>query len=292
MKKLGLLAILLLATSSAQAVVILGYNSAVNDRFSSGFAGAPVENANPGFLGAGQDLSGVGWDTALATRGVTMISDQYFVCASHYVPGSQVSFYSPTLGAVVTYTVDTAYGWSPAALEAGQSQPDLRIGRLVSAIPSSAGIASYAILDHPTLAGYIGQTVYLYGRGPTASDSPRIGTNNFEGFTPFDLSGDTIDDNLGSIYFDDLAPTGESRLEGGDSGSPSFMIYNGKFALIGIHSAVGTIGPQTVSVDSFIPSFLTQMAAANLPFTVVPEPSRIMLMLVAMLGLISRRRRS
>ncbi len=284
-----------LLPGKAGAVIIAGYSSAVHDRFASGFPSSPVPNTSGSFIGAGLDWSGVGWGFTEPTRGVTMISDRYFVFAAHYLPwaaGSQLSFLSPVLGTVVTFTVDAGFGWSPAPLIGGQPQPDLRVGRLASPIPSTMGIASYPILNLPALGDYMGLETLIYGRGTYAPTSPRIGSNHIEDLGAYDLSGDSVSDNFGSFYFDDLAPAGEARFEGGDSGSPTFVSIGGQLALIGTHAAVGAIGPQYVSVDNFIPVFLGQMQTAGIPFlTIAPEPGRAVLLIWASAAVLLHRRR-
>ena len=100
----------LLTATMASALTIVGYDSATNDRFSSGYPGNPVVNSSVSFLGAGYDLSGVGWNPANVTQSFAMISDQYFVYSNHYGPGSTLDFYSPTQGTVVSYAVSaTSY---------------------------------------------------------------------------------------------------------------------------------------------------------------------------------------
>lgn len=294
--QMAVMLLAMLSGGAAQAVLIAGYNAAAFDRFSSGFAGSPAPNSNGSFIGSGLDWSGVGWGTADPTRGVTMISDQYFVYSAHHTPwlgGNQLSFYSTALSTVVTYTVDTGYAWSPVAFSVGQPQPDLCIGRLASPIPSVMGIASYPILNLPALGDYIGLDTLNYGRGGFAPTSPRIGTNHIEAFGIYDLSGDNVDDNFGAFYFDDLGPAGEVRFESGDSGSPTFVNLGGQLALIGTHAAMGMIDTQYVSVDNFMPVFLGQMQGAGIPFLVIaPEPGRATLVALAIGAGFMRRRRS
>ncbi len=59
------------------------YSSAVNDRFSSGFATNPVANTNANFVGAGYDWSGVGWAVTDGTKGFGFISPQHYMVAAH-----------------------------------------------------------------------------------------------------------------------------------------------------------------------------------------------------------------
>ena len=85
------------------------------------------------------------------------------------------------------------------------------------------------------------------------------------------------------------SPTGEARLVGGDSGSPTFTFIGGSLALLGTHSAIGTIEGVDYSFDNFIPIYLSQMAPLGIEFSVVPEPSRAVLVMMGFLFAFTRR---
>jgi hypothetical protein len=289
-----------LTLSNAQAVTIIGYNATTHDRFSSGYATAPVPNASGSFIGAGLDFSGVGWNPALTTQSFTMISDEYFVFSSHYAPGSSISFFSPTLyaanpgnpaSAIVTYSVSGVRHRLNSPITGRPS--DFSVGKLSTAISAAHGIGAYPILQYPSTADYLGLPLVVYGHGGlSTSNSPRIGTNTLDGFIHYDLNNDTIDETFAFGFSASASPTGEARLQGGDSGSPSFTVFNGSLALLGTHSAIGTISGVDYSFDNFVPIYLSQMAPLGIEFSVVPEPSRALLLMFGLLVVLTGRQTS
>lgn len=280
-----ILSLTLLTTTMARALTIVGYDSATNDRFSSGYPGNPVANSSVSFLGAGYDLSGVGWNPANVTQSFAMISDQYFVYSNHYGPGSTLDFYSPTQGAVVSYGVSaTSYHFTFN----GQTS-DFAVGKLSSVLNPADGIASYPVLDLPTIQDYMGLPVLMYGHG---GSSPRVGANVSDAAFAYDLNGDTIADNYGIAYSYHSNQAGDSLFEGGDSSSPTFALWHGSLALLGTHSGTATIGGTPYSIDTFMPVYLDQVAAQGIDFSAVPEPSRWLLLLLGACVLLRRRHRA
>jgi hypothetical protein len=264
--------------SVCHGVTIVGYDPVAHDRYTSGYPGSPVVNSSSSFVGAGYDFSGVGWDTALPNRSVTLISDQYFVYSGHYAVEGNISFQG-TDGIVRTYVVDTSYQFAPAA-GVGDAIGDLRVGRLLG--PVDATIASYAILDLPQESDYTDLPLLVYGHG--SGGSPRIGVNTIDGLLEVDVSGTTY---RGLVYDQDVGVMGEALLESGDSGSPLFVSWEGGLALVGTHYGVGS----DYSVDDFLPWYLAAMEAGNVPFSTVPEPGRGLLLVLAILGVCGRRTR-
>jgi hypothetical protein len=100
-----------IAAVPAHAILINGEGpdnvTGIYDRFMLGtYPGAPV--ANPTFIGAGLDLSGIGWVSANPRQSITLVSSQYFVGATHLMPGAGTMLqflgtdhllYSATVGA-------------------------------------------------------------------------------------------------------------------------------------------------------------------------------------------------
>jgi hypothetical protein len=266
-----------------------GYNmSPTNDRFYVG--------ADKAFIGAGMDLSGVG----LSSGGswATMISPQYFISAYHDHPtaGQTVTFYQgdTTAGGGYTFTVDPTY----IATSYNGSPSDVYIGKLTTPIPASDHIASYPVLQLPSNNSYIGMTVYTYGY------PNRLGTNVISNVGTYTEAGES---QTGMFYnYDSSGGLSESYLMGGDSGGPSFSVYNGQLMLMGEHfsnwgtsglpGAPGNVWPTTGdgswwSVDGFLPSYVSQIDA-SLPAdqqiaTVqpVPEPITMTSLALAMGGL-------
>jgi len=272
------------AITAARALTIVGYDPATNDRFSSGYSGNPVANSSASFLGAGYNLSGVGWNAADNTQSFAMISDQYFVYSNHYAPGSTLNFFSPTLGTVVIYGVSSTYHFTFN----GQTS-DFAVGKLSSAVNPADGIASYPILGLPTIQSYLGLSALLYGHG---ASGPVLGANVVDAYGTYNLNGSSTVDNYGIGYSYNSGLTGDSVFQAGDSSSPTFVPWYGSLALLGTHSGVATIGSTTYSIDTFSPVYLGQMAAQGIDFTVVPEPSRALLLLIGTCALLRRRHRA
>jgi hypothetical protein len=230
------LSLLLVCLGDVRALQVTNYSSTVNDRFSSGFATNPVANTNTSFVGAGYDWSGVGWASTDGTKGFGFISPQHYLVATHYggAPNIRVQQTDGTLATGSQRGVtNTGLG---APLE---STTDLSLGTLNAPIADPSQVARYAVLDlnststANTTSAYVNQTVYLYGRGPNGSSSPRIGQTTISSVT----SSGT------NQYF--ATPRTEVQLEVGDSGSPAFMVWtnvNGgkEVTIVGNNAAIGT----------------------------------------------------
>lgn len=295
-KGVCLLGLILTLCAGARALTIQGYDPARHDRFASGFATAPVPNTAAGFVGVQYDWSGVGWDAGLRTRNVAMISDRQFVYATHYAPGSQIQFLSPTryaanpgdpAAAVVTYTWQTSVPLVFVHPVTGQ-RCDFSIGTLTSPLEPTDGIASYPILQLPSELAYVSQVLLTYGNskitdGDTSVGSPRIGVDRVGALTDLDLyrpraeggwevGKDGIVDSS-AVYHLDPGLADNSQYVSGDSSGPLFVPWNGALALLGTHSARGTVGGVPAGYDNFIPDYLGQMSAFGVDYRVVPEPA-------------------
>jgi hypothetical protein len=65
-----------------------------------------------------------------------------------------------------------------------------------------------------------------------------------------------------------------------------------QLALVGTHSVTGTISSTDYSVDNLIAAYTDQMTTQGIDFTSVPEPSRLMLLLIGACALLRRRQRA
>lgn len=231
----GLLSLSLLGTlcPPASALQITGYSSATNDRFASGYPNAPVENTSQTFVGAGLNWSGVGWASSTATKSFGFLSPQHYLAASHFGGAGTVSIFAN--GSVQTQTQwkveNTGYG-VPL-----NSTPDLSLGTLNSPFSGNSGIPRYAVLDLNSSSGtnnasaYDGLSLLLYGRGPDANSSTRIGEASINSVT---ISGS-------QHYFTTLRTS--SALEDGDSGSPALHRWTNpagaqEITVLGNHAAI------------------------------------------------------
>jgi len=199
-----------------RALQVTNYSSAVNDRFSSGFATNPVANTDISFIGAGYDWTGVGWATTDGTKGFGFISPQHYLVATHYGGAAAISLQRPD-GTLVTGSQRGVTNTGLGVPLAGTT--DLSLGTLNSPLADPSLMARYGVLDlnasstANSTSAYVNRPVYLYGRGPNGSSSPRIGLTTIAGV----VSGGT------NQYF--TTPRTEVQLEGGDSGSPAFMVW-------------------------------------------------------------------
>ncbi len=222
-----------LMASSGFALQVTNYTAEANNRFSSGYPNAPVGNASPNFVGEGLDWSGVGWNPADATKSYGFLSPRHYLVATHYGGSANVSIFAN--GSVQTrsqWKVENT-GYGPFLNNAF----DLSLGTLNTAYSGNSGLPRYAVLDLNSASGtntpsaYNGLELLLYGRGPNASFSTRIGNAA--------VSGVVIAGN--EHYFS--TPRTETQLEGGDSGSPALHRWTNpaggeEITVIGNHAAI------------------------------------------------------
>jgi hypothetical protein len=264
-----LVIIILILTLSlkAEALIINGYDADVHDRFISGtYSGSPV--VNPNFIGSDYDFSGVGWQTNQAGRSVTLISPQHFVAANHYqIPvGESVSFYNQS-GELKNYIVE---GYSTFSIEdSGITHvSDLVVGKLTESISASDGISHYKVLDADDyttdwydINWYVDKDIYTYGTYGKA------GVNKIDYFastSTMPLGSNPDNATLCAVY--DTHATGdyvnEAGAQGGDSGSPSFIVHEGELTLLGTHFAInGNTSSTWRTYDAFAPAYLDEIDA-------------------------------
>ncbi|MDD5728411.1 MAG: PEP-CTERM sorting domain-containing protein [Victivallales bacterium] len=303
---LSISAAVLAAVPSAHALQINGYDSGRHDRFISGYSGDPV--ANPDFFAAGYDWSGVGWDAANDSRSIALVSPLHFVCAHHYeIPtGNTVTFLNRD-GELKSYTIAGYSNFSFTDSD-GAHVSDLSLGRLSVAVAEADNIAYYPVLNAdnestPAFEGdwYAGKEIISYGwtarAGTNAIDSLGfVSTNSTQ--DPDNLTFSAVSDfHSGSSLYPD-----EAGLEGGDSGSPSFMVWNDQLTLMGTHFAVGSGTTLSYNVDAFLPYYIDNENSAMsgsgyalATINVVPEPSSLLYFVLGMFGMFglngSRRKR-
>ena len=211
-----------LGSSPAVAITINDFTAARNDRFVSGYPNGPVmPNTNPSFIGLGYDWSGVGWVQNNGNMCFGLITPRQMLIANHYQPGvgQNIQFASAS-GQVTTATVQSQPGTHS---DSPTYASDMATARFSSAIPQSAGIVTYPILfqgyNPRTYAGY-----NLLSYGQTES----IGWNKIDSVntgTGYDWGGPFSPDSAYYMNFlYDTTTPDRTQLNGGDSGSPSFIV--------------------------------------------------------------------
>ena len=219
----------------ANALEITGYNATVHDRFSSGYPANPVENTDPAFIGLGLNWAGVGWATDNATKSFGFLSPMHYLVARHYGGAPQIRLFAD--GSLLTFSQAGTENINYGMVFEGDTVGDLSLGTLTTEVPSSKGLPRYAILDlndtsaANTPANYQNLSVLLYGRGPNASSSTRIGETTIASVT---VSGN-------STYF--LTTRDDVQLQSGDSGSPALHRWTNpdgidELTLVGNHAAI------------------------------------------------------
>ncbi len=234
---------LLLSAMVVRALVVQGYDPAVNDRFSSGYPNAPVPNTNPNFIGKGLDWSGVGWWKKDAQYSVTLLSSRNFAYTKHMAPqiGDVITFLGRD-GHLHDYHV-AKLQMVELAKQAGQPvEADSAVGTFAETVPLDDQVTHYPVVFSPKgTEAFIGRKILMYGH------MARIGTNEI-------VEGIMIDGVTSEYNFDtDGLTTGMGKVEVGDSGSPAFMVVNGKLALVGTHWKIDT--------DCMVPGLIAGMNA-------------------------------
>lgn len=252
----------------AFGLVVENFDADQHSRFSSGFPGAPVENSLDAFVLSDFDLSGVGWADDDPRKSLALISPLHFVGALHFDPevGDEARFLNSD-GVLVSRTISAIN-----TINNGSGDPiDLFVGELSSAILDADKIATLKVPGFTAEGSFLGMSTFIYGQNGT------VGTGSVDGFSNIAVAG-TIDTTRGmlDVKSKTSAVTGEAHLSSGDSGGPTFGTIDGSLALLGIHSATGEDANNYISVDSFLPAYLSEIEAIvnadGQSLSTVPEP--------------------
>ena len=256
------------------------YDPNRHNRFLSGFSTNPVQN--PNVLGMPSlDFSGVGWGSGGELwKNVAMVTPQHFITADHAKPsvGSLLNFLG-TDGVVRSYQVQS---YIPLKYDAGNpaNRSDLIVGQLSTPILANVPIKIYSVVRPGPFKYPLSKTPpknldFYRGREMIV-----VGKNDFGGI---DVDGDGYDDRGGKIsknIIDDVfvydagdASTNtvgvgfksppntpdSGRFVGFDSGSPSFLLWDGQLTALGSHSGADFQANPQYNVDGFLPYYIDQI---------------------------------
>ena len=280
------------------------------DRFPNGIAN-PTPNASGSFVGAGLDLSGIGWLTGNPTFAVSLIAavpsatptdpavGRYILGAAHVGFGANVTF-ADNQGVTHTYSVT-----GTQRLTTNGVPSDILIGRLSANVPAGDGVKPLP-LAQLTPATAVGLEAFAYTQntaygstGPNGTGDPtrrQLGLATIGSVEQVDF-GAGNSPTMDAVWQRDPGRTGSVLLTGGDSGGPLFTRgQNGETALIGGH--MGADAGQGISVSSFLPEaeYVTQLNqfmgvdGYQVLFAPVPEPAGLLAAAAAVAGVWWRKR--
>jgi hypothetical protein len=291
----------------ARGSEIFGYDPARHDRFTGGFAAAPIVNTN--LLGGlpGLDLSGVGWNPANAMQNAALITPQHIVLANHFRfggPPASITFLNRD-GVLKTYAISSYL----TTTYPGGSTSDLLVAQLSAPIAAADNITVYPVVrplpfgptmetSNPQLLDfYRGKDIIVVGQnqGPGGA---RIGRNTIDDLGTFNFGSGSPNTDTGGLIWQSVNQLDSVRLVGGDSGSPDFLYYNGQLSLIGANAGIDTTVNPQLNASSFIPFYVDQINALiagtgfsiNIIVVPIPEPG-VLLLLSATAGFVVLRRR-
>ncbi len=244
MKRLLLiLAPLLLSGAALWALDVKNYDPEVNDRFSAGYPDAPVPNTSPKFLGKGLDWSGVGWWKKDPQYSVTLLSSRNFTYTKHMAPqtGDVITFLGRD-GRLHDYHVAKMQTVELGKQGGNTIYADTGVGTFAETVALDDQICHYPIAYSPKgIEPFIDRQILMYGH------MARVGINEI-------VEGLLVNGMSSEFNFDtDGLSSGWGKSESGDSGSPSFIVINGKLALVGTHWKIDT--------DSMLPGIIQGMNA-------------------------------
>lgn len=235
---LMIVSMFLLPTLGRSSMIVRGYNSVRHDRFYAG--------NNKQFIGDPYDFSGVG----LSNRGnwATLVSDNCFLSSVHRHPsaGQKVTFWASNDQNGVSYTYKVTGGTRIGGT-------DLWVGWFSPEVSVDPSIARYPVPVLTLSNHYHGLELYNYGV------KHRLGRNVLDSFDRVTIGGSRGFVLLYDYDNNDVPSVGgdETYLNGGDSGGPSFAVFNSRLALIGIHW--GKTSYPASSTDTFVAAYFDQI---------------------------------
>lgn len=309
MKRFSVLALLPLVCSPAHAIIfantapIDNHSTTVHDRFAN----------DPAFNASNIDFTGVGhYQLAGSSRRqwVTMISENVFISARHTgaAPGVVTTFYpsnDPSSTPVLrTITNVAAIG-----------NTDLLVGRLDSSVDPSIAVYDFITQTVGTSGTAYGtseiasENAYISGISPNSAAFGGMGssTNQAVGRNIIDAFQEDVELNVVGQTFTDAFLTVQNSnpsltvaneataASNGDSGAPVFrqFVLGGvtQTELIGVNLGRGSlVTGQNVGFASYVGNYATEIQD-YIDLNAVPEPSSALLIGLATLGGLTRRRR-
>ena len=259
------LSLAFLLAAPSQALEIRNYTPERHDRFLLNDDGDPVIDANGNVTLNSTAYYDSSLYTAVGYSGdgqFALVTERHVLFAEHFAPPKGFPiFFRNNAGELISRTVESLIT-VPNGLqnEDGSDQiADVIILRLNAPIFEETGVTP---LPYANLGGetqYTSQELVMFG------NRLRAGRGLIGPFQNSSVDDPPIDSTR--TYWSFYTSTGlnpdDSFVEGGDSGSPSFVTVNGRPALVAVHlgEARLTTG-ERLTVDSFVPEYVDAINTA------------------------------
>ena len=300
---------LALSFSSVHGIILRGENPLIHNRFgvaSGNNGGTPSSpSSNPNFYQNSLDFSGVGWVTSIPNLNLTLIGSQYVIGASHtigsIIDAADAAGESNIINVNFLNRNDQVINYQLSSIKlltnSSGNSTDLFIGKLNRAITLEDRISHYKVGRINFGSHYAGENLLVYGRGGDVSLTRS-------------RSIDAQDTSIGGVgdsrflrhayYFESHGADSEGILQPGDSGSPTFVVRDGKLQVVGTHTSSGTGtdsfgGTVYQTADVAVAHYNDQAEQAMLDssdFFLVPEPTTLGLIFIGASILFMTRYRS
>lgn len=291
-KPLACLLLVWFSAHSEAELIVSGFDSNQHNRFQN----------SPSFIGAPYDWSGIGRSGVGSGLWGTLISPSFMVTATHFAISGEVTFFANNDPNGVKELRNVVSSTS-LKMDGQTNVSDLTLVRLNAPVTN---VDFFPILANPN----VGDELFVFGLSNDLTHgvqaNVRVGKNNITEILPA-FSHPALGSSVGDVFVYDYDPingqgNNEARVQGGDSGGPSFVIVDGKPALVGVHWFTYTAGSGQPpgSGDTLVSSFIDEINAAITlagsaesvtMITAVPEPSSFTLTVFFAWPLVWRRSR-
>lgn len=139
------------------------------------------------------------------------------------------------------------------------------VGRLSTPILPASGVQFQPCHLLDTEAAYIGQSLGVLGQPARGGQGVIHAIADFGGDPITGGTGIHTTRPLQFAYATLAGSADDAYVEGGDSGSPCFVVVNGKAAVVSTHTAVLNTTGSVTTFDAFLPAYVTQVNAGTSP---------------------------
>ena len=238
----------LLISGIAGALEIREYLASRHDRFTAGASGPEISTTayyNSSLYTA------VGYATNPGDgRQFALVTPEHVLFARHFSSGGNIRFMNAdgdVFDRAISSTIDVPNGVGGTS--------DLIIMKLSAPIGKAEKISPLPYLNLSNVGAYKNTTLTTFGQ------SQRAGRASFDDF--FDLAPSGIEQTrtFRFRYITSLGNNDDAYAVGGDSGSPTFALANGRPALVGVHLAISQTpaAPASPTIrdtfDTFVPHY-------------------------------------